>query len=407
MLPDTPASQAALFVTDLLTRRGHQALLAGGCVRDMLMGLDSSDYDVATSARPDQVAEIFHRVLMVGAQFGVAIVLYKGQQVEVATFRSETAYSDGRHPDQVSYSDPRQDALRRDFTINGMFYDPVESRVIDYVGGTDDLRAGIVRTIGNPDRRFEEDYLRMLRGPRFAVRFDFTLESRTAEAIARHAANITSISGERILDELTKMLSRDSAARAVEQLHRLGLLEHICPGLYDPPERFERGLRRMGLLPVRDDATLNLAALLAELPAKAINQRCRHWGAGNDLRKKLTFLAGRLNDWARAADLDLAAFKRLAAGEHFQDLLHLWRAQEQLETGRDERTRAVADRLAALDPASIDPPPLIDGSDLKDMGLAQGPKIGRILKEIRDLQLAEQITDRDQALAEARKRIGS
>ncbi len=405
MLQDNPASQAACFVIDLLRRKGFQALLAGGCVRDMLLGLDSEDYDVATDARPQQVRALFHRVLMVGAKFGVAIVLYKGQQVEVATFRSDASYSDGRHPDRVIYSDPRQDALRRDFTINGMFYDPIDQEVIDYVGGRQDLSAGIVRTIGNPLDRFEEDYLRMLRGPRFAVRFGYELETDTAAAIRQCAPHIDCISGERIWDELSKMLARDSAARAVELLDRLGLLEHICPPLYQPKRRFSDGLSRMDKLPASADALLRLGALLADLPAGDLRKLTRRWGTSNEIRKALVELARQKNAWQGAPDYPLARFKKLAAGELFDSLMQLWRSEELLRTGQAERTEQIRQRLSKLPPESIDPPALLDGGDLLQMGLEEGPNIGRILREIRDQQLAEQIHTREQALDLAKTRI--
>jgi tRNA nucleotidyltransferase/poly(A) polymerase len=405
-MPDeNPARQAACFVIDKLRRKGYQALLAGGCVRDMLLDLQSSDYDVATDAKPPQVKQTFRRVLMVGAKFGVAIVLYRGEQVEVATFRSDASYSDGRHPDAVLYSDPRHDALRRDFTINGMFYDPVSKEVIDYVGGKQDLEARIVRTIDDPRRRFEEDYLRMLRGPRFAVRFGFALEKQTAEAIREKAPQIRSISGERIWDELTKMLSRPSADRAVALLDELNLLEQICPPLYQDPSRLQLGLGRLEHLPETADATLRLAALLADLEAREIKRLTRRWGTANYVRNLLVDLAEKKDQWQEAARWPLARFKRLASDEKFSLLLDLWKAQEWLSTGSREETERIASRLESLSPESINPPPLLDGTDLLEMGLSQGPRIGQILEQIRQLQLAEKIETRDQALAEAKARI--
>jgi len=211
-----PATKStALWVLRRLRSAGFQALLAGGCVRDMLLGVRSVDYDVATDATPRQVKRLFRHVLLVGAKFGVAMVIHRGRKVEVTTFRSDLSYSDGRRPDAVRFSTARQDAQRRDFTMNGMFYDPVADEVVDYVGGRKDLKAGIVRTIGRPDKRFAEDYLRMLRAVRFAVGLGFRIDPATAAAVRKHARGISAISGERIFDELNKMLSRDSAGEAL------------------------------------------------------------------------------------------------------------------------------------------------------------------------------------------------
>jgi poly(A) polymerase len=206
----------------------------------MLLGIESTDYDIATDATPDQVHALFRRVLLVGAKFGVAMVIHRRQRVEVTTFRSDVSYSDGRRPDSVEFSSPKEDALRRDFTINGMFYDPVTDQVIDYVGGREDLVRRVVRTIGDPGERFGEDYLRMIRAVRFAVRLDFAIEPATAAAVRQMAEHITAISGERIFEELSKMLSRPSAAVAMERLRELGLAERILPELFAPPAVQER-----------------------------------------------------------------------------------------------------------------------------------------------------------------------
>ena len=193
--------QAAIQIVDILRKNGHQALLAGGCVRDMLLGREAKDYDVATSARPDEIICLFRRTIKVGAKFGVVMVLIKGQQVEVATFRTESDYADGRHPQHVEFSNPKQDAKRRDFTINGMFYDPVKEEVIDYVGGREDLGRQIIRTIGEPQERFAEDYLRMLRAVRFSTQLDFEIARNTFDAVSQYASKIDRISDERISAE--------------------------------------------------------------------------------------------------------------------------------------------------------------------------------------------------------------
>ncbi|MBN2129808.1 MAG: CCA tRNA nucleotidyltransferase, partial [Sedimentisphaerales bacterium] len=223
--------QAAIEIVRQLHRRGFEALLAGGCVRDMLLGRCAKDYDVATNARPEEVMRLFRRTLKVGAKFGVVIVLTRGRQVEVATFRSEAGYEDGRHPGTVEFTSAAEDASRRDFTINGMFYDPLERRVIDYVDGQADLKRRIVRTIGDPQARLGEDYLRMLRAVRFSTQLEFEIESRTYAAIRRHAESIVRISGERIVAELEGILCHPNRAAGASLLSEMGLLAVIFPGL--------------------------------------------------------------------------------------------------------------------------------------------------------------------------------
>jgi poly(A) polymerase len=207
-----------------LRNAGHQALLAGGCVRDLLLGREPIDYDVATDATPDQVMQLFPDSVAVGAQFGVVQVWREDRKVEVATFRADTSYSDGRHPDSVIYTQsPREDVQRRDFTINGLLMRPETGEVLDFVGGQQDLRAGVIRAIGQPDQRFSEDRLRLMRAVRFAARFHFAIEPETSAAIWRHANKIRSVSAERLRDELTKILTEGAARRGFELLDETGL----------------------------------------------------------------------------------------------------------------------------------------------------------------------------------------
>jgi poly(A) polymerase len=397
----------ALWVVRRLREAGHQALFAGGCVRDMLLGRPCHDFDVATDAAPQQVKRLFGRVLLIGAKFGVAMVLHNRRKVEVTTFRSDLSYTDGRRPDGVRFATPREDALRRDFTINGMFYDPIARRVIDYVGGQEDLRAGVIRTIGRPADRFAEDYLRMIRAVRFAVRLGFRVEPATAEAIRRHAPKVASISGERIHDELTKMLAHDSAGEAVRLLHELGLLRAILPELYAPADAQTAAHRRVQVLARRRDPVLALGALLMDLPAETVSAVIRRWGASNELRDALKFFAEHRDGWRQAADLGLAQFKRLMAGRQFARLRALWAVRERLETHRAAQARRIARRAAGIAPQKVHPPPLVTGADLKDMGLTEGPLLGRILRELYDAQLNEVLTSRKEALAAAKAKIGS
>ena len=393
----------ALWVLRRLREAGYEAFLAGGCVRDMLLGVRSADYDIATNATPQEVKRLFRRVLMVGAKFGVAMVIHKAQVVEVTAFRSDLSYRDGRRPEGIAYATPREDALRRDFTINGMFYDPLTDRVIDYVGGRDDLAKRRLRTIGRAEQRFAEDYLRMIRAMRFAVRFDLTIAPRTGTAIRKHAAKITSISGERIFDELSKMLSLPSAARAMELLDKHHLARPIFPELFQQEAFFQEGLSRLKAVAKRKDLPLALAALLGSSGLEAIAGIVRRWGGSNELRRGLGWLAKHLNDWPIAADLPPASFKRLMAEGDFTRLRALWRAEEYLRTARRTQSRRIDRRVAAIPPGQIAPPPLLTGADLMKLGLPEGPRLGHILRAVYDAQLNEEIITKRDALKKARE----
>jgi len=386
----------ALWVMRRLREAGFEALLAGGCVRDMLLGRRSNDYDIATDATPQQVSRLFRRVLLIGAKFGVAMVVHKGRTVEVTTFRSDLSYSDGRRPDAVRFSTAREDALRRDFTINGMFYDPVAREVIDYVGGRTDLDRGLVRTIGRPDERFSEDYLRMIRAVRFAVRLGFRIAPATRQAVARHAAKIASISGERICDELSKMLAAPSAGEAVTLLGKLSLAAAILPELVDAG-LWASAVQRVHAVARRHDLTLAMGALLMDLPPAAIRKRLRAWGASNDLRDSLCFLAANRDAWREAVEMPLCDFKRLVAAPDFPHLRTLWRIREEAETGRRTHARRITRRIGSIDPAQIAPDPLLTGDDLRKMGMREGPALGTVLHTVYNAQLNEEISTRRDA----------
>ncbi|MCE5325600.1 MAG: CCA tRNA nucleotidyltransferase [Planctomycetaceae bacterium] len=395
--------ETALWVVQRLVEGGFQALFAGGCVRDMLLEHPVYDYDVATNATPDDVQRIFPRVLLVGAKFGVAMVLHRGRKVEVTTFRSDASYSDGRRPDAVTFTTAQEDAQRRDFTINGMFYDPLKAALIDYVGGRGDLEAKIIRTIGRPEERFGEDYLRMLRAARFSVRLGFAIERKTAAAIRELAEKITAISGERIFEELSKMLARASAAEAIDLLIDLNLAQHIFPAeLMADESRLARARQRLAKVAGKKNHTLALAALLAETPAPAIRACVRRWGASNELRDELSYLAARLDGWQKAANMQLADFKFLIGSPYWPHLQALWRAQEELATSKSEQTKRITQRAAAIDPEAICPPALVTGADLHALGVTDGPTMGKLLRRLYEAQLNEQFFTREAALAEAR-----
>jgi len=372
-------------------------------VRDMLLGRRVTDYDVATDAAPDQVRALFRRVLLVGEKFGVAMVIHKRRRVEVATFRSDLSYSDGRRPDGVRFSTPRQDALRRDFTINGMFYDPIAREVIDYVGGRDDLAAGVIRTIGKPDERFAEDYLRLVRAVRFAVRLGFAINPDTAAAVAKFAPKIAAISGERIFDELSKMLSLPSAAEALRKLAELGLAGHVLGALAADEQLWATAVQCVEAVAGRKDLTLTLAAMLAELPARTVAGMTRRWGASNDLRDALLWLGEHRDDWRDLGEMDLATFRKLAGHREFPRLRALWRARAGACAG--VAARLVTRRLREIPNSEPLPEPLVTGADLIAMGLHPGPAMGKALREAYDAQLNLQVRTRKEALMWAERKI--
>jgi poly(A) polymerase len=395
----------ALWVLERLRDAGYEALLAGGCVRDMLLKRQCSDYDIATSATPDEVAKLFKRVLMIGAKFGVVMVIHDHCQVEVATFRSDLSYSDGRRPDEVCFTTPREDAERRDFTINGMFYDPISDEVTDYVGGREDLDRKIVQTIGSPDRRFAEDYLRMIRAVRFAVRLDFTIDSETVEAIEKYAPKISTISGERICDELSKMLSEQSAGLAMETLDRVGLAPAVLGELFEPENLWDRSVQRVGAVSDRCDLVLAAGAMLGELEPGVISRIIRRWGASNELRNSLRWMGENMSKWRHGADMQLCDFKRLMACKDFPRLLILWRYEEQTADGHNELCNRIVSRAESISPEQVTPEPMVTGADLMTLGLSEGIRLGMISATLYDAQLNEEFDSRDQALTAAKNLI--
>ncbi len=406
VMADGATKRQAIFVIRTLRKAGHEALLAGGCVRDMLMDRRPADYDVATSATPKQVKALFRRVIMVGAKFGVAMVVHHGRPIEVATFRTDLSYSDGRRPDKVQFVSAREDARRRDFTINGMFYDPLDGRVVDYINGQADLKAGIIRAIGRPDRRFSEDYLRMLRAVRFAARLGFRIEPATAKSIARHAEKIVHISGERIREEMEKMLSDSSAAWAVRELDRLGLLRAVLGELFVQGDTWPAARRRVDIAGRRGDLLMTLAALLGDLPKVTVTRIIRRWGGANSTRDALVWMGEHRDDWRTLETASLAQVKQLLAHRAFDTLQALWRVRERAETAAARRSAAIARRIGRIDPDQIRPAAFVTGANLKRLGLAEGPKMGRILDELYEEQLNEHFASRREALARSRQLVG-
>jgi poly(A) polymerase len=394
--------QAAVRILRKLRRNGFEALLAGGCVRDMLLGKRAKDYDVATSAQPKVIAKLFERTLKVGAKFGVVIVLVDSQQVEVATFRTETDYADGRHPGSVKFSTAEEDAGRRDFTINGMFYDPVKKEVIDYVDGQADLRAKIVRTIGRPAERFGEDYLRMLRAVRFSTQLAFTIEPLTWSAICTNSSKIAQISGERISIELEGILVNPNRAAGAAMLFDSGLAEAIFPGLLSKQRK--NAVEVLGQLRKNIDYPLALAALLVGCETDFAIEMTRVLKLSRSRTRHVKFLLanrGRLLD----GRMSLADLKKFLAEPYFEDLFDLQRALQIAEGGIKNTAplEKLRDRIKELGDVELRPDPLLNGHDLMRLGALPGPALGQLSHEMYIAQLEGKLKSRDQAEQWARK----
>jgi poly(A) polymerase len=391
-----PAKTAATRVVKVLREHGHQALFAGGCVRDMLLGRPAKDYDVATSALPEDVMKLFRRTLKVGAKFGVVIVLEGPHQVEVATFRTETGYTDGRHPSHVEFAGAREDAKRRDFTINGMFYDPIDEKVTDFVGGQRDLNARLIRTIGSADERFSEDYLRMLRAVRFAAQLGFAIETKTWAAVASHAPRITKISAERITVELEATITDPNRARGSNLLVESGLARVIFHGL--DGNSAIAGAERLGLLRKEVSFALALATLLSDCHTGVALEHCDRLRLSNDQTKHVKWLLekrGVLLD----AEMSIAHLKMLAASPYFADLMELQRAIQAYHGLPVSPLTRLKKRLRDIKDIDLQPKPLIDGHELLRLGAVPGPQVGHLTAEMYFAQLEGRFTDADGARA--------
>lgn len=404
-MPSRSQREFALQVVAQLRDAGHAALWAGGCVRDQLLGREPKDYDVATSARPDQVRQVFgkRRTLAIGASFGVIGVLGKRGEppLEVATFRTDGDYRDGRRPESVVFTDAEHDAQRRDFTINGLFFDPVAEQVVDYVQGQADLTAGVVRAIGDPRRRFAEDKLRLLRAVRFAAEFEFVIEPDTLAAIQDMAPEITVVSGERIGAELRKILSGPRRARGVELLRNAKLLHplwpELAPVLDDDAVRAEILLRLSALSTESAPAALALASLELASPESLVDVG-RRWRWTNKEGRTAAWLASQVTRLRDEPDLPWPALQRLLVDERSFDLF----AAATAALGDDHPARRRIAEALALPPEQLNPPPLATGDDLRAAGLTPGRHFAALLDYLRDEQLFGRITTPDEAIAAAR-----
>jgi poly(A) polymerase len=447
-----------------LRQRGYQAFLVGGCVRDLLLGREPKDYDVATNATPEQVMTIFPETYAVGAQFGVVLVPMAeplaerdvasnvstqnsdrvdlgasthAHAVEVATFRSDVGYSDGRHPDEVRFSqDPREDVARRDFTINGMLLDPVRGEVLDFVGGRKDLEAKIVRAIGDPERRFAEDKLRMLRAVRFAARFEYAIEPGTFAAVQKLAGEISAVSRERVRDELTRMLTEGHARRAFLLLDESGLLREVLPeisamkGVQQPPQFHPEGdvfvhtLLLLENLPYPCSPALAWGALLhdvgkpptfrvapdrirfdghVEVGVKMAEEICKRLRfSGDDVGQVLALVDHHMR-FGQATRMNESTLKKFLRMPRFDQHLALHRADSLASHGKLSTYEFVKEKLAAIPPEKMRPVPLVSGDDLIAAGHVPGPKFREILEAVEDAQLEGRLGSKESALEFVRR----
>jgi putative nucleotidyltransferase with HDIG domain len=465
------SKQFAISVVETLRGRGHQAYFVGGCVRDLLLGREPADYDVSTDATPDQVMRIFPETYAVGAQFGVVLVPipervradppegqnlddfsspladenppghYHKECVEVATFRSDVGYSDGRHPDEVRFSrDPREDVQRRDFTINGLLLDPLTDEVLDYVGGRKDLDAGIIRAIGDPQLRFQEDKLRMLRAVRFAARFEYTIEAATFSAIQQLASQIHQVSRERVRDELTRMLIEGRARLAFELMDQAGLLREVLPeieamkGVEQPPEFHPEGdvfvhtMLLLEKLPHPCPVTLAWGALLhdvgkpptfrrapdrirfddhVDVGVKMAEAICRRLRFSNEEMKQILALVDNHMRFGHVERMKESTFKKFIRLPHFDQHLELHRLDSESSHRSLRMYNYTREKMAELPAEAVRPKPLIGGDDLIAAGYAPGPLFKEVLGLVEDAQLEGRLRTKEDAMRFVRENFPS
>ena len=429
---------SAIEIVRHLHEAGHLAYFAGGCVRDMVRGVTPHDIDIATTATPADVQRLFPKTIPVGAQFGVILVLQGAHQFEVATFRNDEAYVDGRRPSAVRYGSPQDDAQRRDFTVNGLFFDPLEERLIDYVGGQADIERRVVRTIGDPRQRFGEDKLRLLRCVRFASTLDYTIDPPTFAAVRDMAVQIQVVSAERVRDELLRIFTGAHAGRGLDLLAESGLLGEVLPevaamqGVAQPPEFHPEGdvfthvKRMLDLLPAKPDVVLALAVLLHDVGkpptfirapdrirfndhdrvgAEMTGSILRRLRFSNDVIERVETCVAEHMRLRDVREMRPAKVKRILARDTFLLELELHRLDCLASHGSLENHAFLVRKAAEVPPESLRPPRVVTGHDLLALGFLAGPRLGRVLAEIEELQLEERIRSRDEALAYARERL--
>jgi tRNA nucleotidyltransferase/poly(A) polymerase len=441
LLESMPLVKAATAVVRRLRDHGHVAYFAGGCVRDALLGFRPKDIDVATDALPDDVQRLFSRTIPVGAKFGVIRIQENGWEFEVATFRSDGAYLDGRRPETVTFSSAKEDARRRDFTINGMFYDPLADAVVDYVEGRQDLEMRVIRAIGDPRLRFGEDRLRMLRAVRFAAALDFEIDAETWNALRNDAKEIHVVSPERIRDELMKILGDPHRLRGFDLLDASRLLEQILPevsalkGCEQPPQFHPEGdvfvhtRKMLELLPPETSPALALTVLLHDIgkpptktydPAegrirfnghdevgaamsKAVMERLRF--SGDEIEAVVDAVRSHMM-FKDVPKMRPAKLRRFMARDNFALELELHRVDCLSSHGDLENFEFLLQKEKEFANEPLIPPPLVNGYDLIALGLSPGPRFGEILEKVQTAQLEGEIHSREEALALVRRLVG-
>jgi poly(A) polymerase len=432
--------EIAIDIVRRLRAAGREAYFVGGCVRDEWLGKEPGDYDIATSALPAEVESLFPRTVPVGRKFGVMLVIEKGQPFQVATFRLEGDYRDGRHPGRVTFGDAAADARRRDFTVNGLFYDPIENRLHDWVGGESDLRARLIRTIGDPDERFGEDHLRLLRAVRFAAQLDFEVEPATLAAVRRNAPKIAGVSAERVREELLKLFWPRHAARGLERLRESNLLTEVLPELSatiaceQSPEFHPEGsvynhlIRMLEHLP--DDASVSLvwAGLLHDVGKPATAARDEETGqihffghekVGAEMaarvlerlrfpRKQAEEIVTAVRQHMQFKDvlgMRKSTLRRLLLRPTYPLELELHRLDCLGSHGRLDLYEFLVGQAKQLEDRPALHPPLITGRDLLALGMKPGPAMGGLLAQIREKQLQDELRTPEEARAWARQRL--
>ncbi|MES2996431.1 MAG: HD domain-containing protein [Verrucomicrobiota bacterium] len=433
MTPENPLRKAALTLARRIHAAGHVALFAGGCVRDKLLGREPMDYDIATSATPAQVLEIFPFGNPVGAHFGVIIIRHAGHNIEVATFRTDGCYKDGRRPETVTFSTPEEDAKRRDFTVNGLFENPETGEIIDHVGGLADLRAGILRAIGDPANRFQEDALRLMRAVRFSTVLGFPIEENTLAAIRANAALLDQISAERIRDEFSRILTAPRRRNGVELLVATELAQVFVPeilatiGCDQPPEWHPEGdvfthtMIMLEMLGGDAPLSLCLGVLLHDIakpPTRTVDETGRIRFNGHDARgaemaaeilRRLKYpnhiiadvvhMVSRHMRFMHVQEMRVAKLKKFMAAEQFEQEMELHRVDCASSNGFTDNYEFIHRKQQEFAAEPLVPPPLVTGRDLIERGLTPGPRFREILELIETEQLEGRLSDRETALA--------
>ena len=424
---------AAVEIIGKLQEEGHIAYLAGGCVRDMLRGEIPKDYDIATSALPEQITSIFSKTREVGVHFGVVIVIKDNQAFDVATFRNDGSYNDGRHPEDVTFSTPEEDTARRDFTINGIFFDPISQKHIDFVDGRSDIEKKVVRAIGDPDLRFQEDHLRLLRAVRFAARFNYEIEEKTWKSIKLNASGISKISKERVRDELTKILLNENRVLGFDLLVDSGLMVHIIPeilqlrGCEQPPQFHPEGdvfvHTRLMLSLLKDNPSIELvlSVLLHDigkpstysfdeaagrirfnghdkLGAEMSNQILRDLKFSNSIIEDVVQMVANHMTFKDVQKMRQSKLKRFMSRSTFSDEKELHRVDCLGSWGGLDNYDFLNEKMIEFANEPIIPAPLLTGKDLIEFGWAPGPNLGETLNSVQDLQLEGTLNSKEEAL---------